>query len=183
LISFTAKTGTLHWDQEPRIFHAMQPCVHLMLGLPGAGKTTLSVKLSEELSLPRFSLDEEYFSVVPNHQQCERDFVIEAQVEERIKERVTALLASGTSVILDFCPWRVAQRWGYYSFIESHGALPQVHYLPVGRDELLRRLEIRNSIRDERYQYMSPEMLDEFCGRFDPPTDEELKYIVTLSYP
>ena len=64
----------------------MKPHVHLMLGLPGSGKTTLSLKLSEELSIPRFSLDEEYFLVVPNRQQSERDFAIEAQVEERIKE-------------------------------------------------------------------------------------------------
>jgi predicted kinase len=150
-----------------------------MLGLPGSGKTTLSVQLSEELALPRFSLDEEYFAVVPNHQQSERDFAIEAKVEEAIKERVIQHLASGTSVVLDFCPWRALQRQAYYSFIATNGAAPKVHYLPVERDELLRRLEIRNSLRDTRYQYMSAEMLDDFYGRFDPPTEDEAQYVVT----
>jgi len=161
------------------MLRGMTPNVHLILGLPGSGKTTLSLKLSEELVLPRFSLDEEYFLVVPNVQQSERDFAIEAEVEARIKDRVAALLAGGSSVVLDFCPWRIPQRQSYYSFIESHGGLPQVHYLPVERDELLRRLEIRNSLRDGRYQYMSPEMLDDFYGRFDPPVEHEARYVVT----
>jgi predicted kinase len=156
----------------------MIPHVHLMLGLPGSGKTTLSLKLSGELSLPRFSLDEEYFILVPNQQQSERDFAIEAQVEAKIKEQVVALLAKGTSVVLDFCPWRSSQRSAYYTFITSHGGLPQVHYLPVERTELIRRLEERNSLRDERYQYMSPEMLDDFYGRFDPPVEVDAKYVV-----
>jgi adenylate kinase family enzyme len=150
-----------------------------MLGLPGSGKTTLSVQLSEELALPRFSLDEEYFAVVSNHQQSERDFAIEAKVEEAIKERVVKHLASGTSVVLDFCPWRAVQRQAYYSFIATNRAVPKVHYLPVEKDELLRRLEIRNSLRDTRYQYMSAEMLDDFYGRFDPPTEDEAQYVVT----
>lgn len=157
----------------------MKPHVHLMLGLPGSGKTTLSLKLSEELSIPRFSLDEEYFLVVPNRQQSERDFAIEAQVEERIKEQVVALLVSGTSVVLDFCPWRSSQRRAYYTFITAHGGMPQVRYLPVERDELIRRLEVRNSLRDERYQFMSPEMLNDFYGRFDPPVEDEARYVVT----
>jgi len=156
----------------------MTPHVHLILGLPGSGKTTLSHELSERLVLPRFSLDEEYFKVVPNKQQSERDFVIEAQVEASIKDRVTALLATGRSVVLDFCPWRKAQRQTFYNFITTHGGLPQLHFLPVERDELIRRLERRNSQRDTRYQYMSPEMLNDFYERFDPPGPEDLSYLV-----
>jgi len=156
----------------------MTPHVHLMLGLPGSGKTTLSLKLSEELSLPRFSLDEEYFRVVPNTQQSERDFTMEAHIEEKIKEKVATLLASGSSVVLDFCPWRSSRRREYYTFITSHGGIPQVYYLPVERAELMRRLEQRNLRRDERYQWMSPEMLGDFYERFDPPVAEEEMYVV-----
>lgn len=154
------------------------PHVHLMLGLPGSGKTTLSHKLSEELKVPRFSLDEEYFLVVPNRQQSERDFAIEAQVEAKIKEQVAALVGNGTSLVLDFCPWKSARRREYYSFITSHGGFPKVHYLPVQREELIRRLEVRNSFRDERYQYMSPEMLDDFFGRFEAPLSDEAEFVV-----
>lgn len=157
----------------------MKPHVHLMLGLPGSGKTTRSLELSQRLSLPRFSLDEAYFSVVPNNQQSERDFAIEAEVEEDIKGQVATLLKGGTSVVLDFCPWRKERRLLYYTFIESQGGMPRVHYLPVEREELLRRLDERNTLRDERYQYMSPEMLDDFYLRFDPPTTDEAEYIVT----
>jgi predicted kinase len=157
----------------------MTPHVHLMLGLPGSGKTTLSHKLAEDLVVPRFSLDEEYFLIVPNRQQSERDFAIEAQVEAKIKEQVAALIENGLSVVLDFCPWRSSQRREYYTFIISHGGLPQVHYLPVERDELIRRLEERNTFRDKRYQYMSQEMLDDFLGRFEPPFADEAKFVVT----
>jgi adenylate kinase family enzyme len=156
----------------------MTPHVHLMLGLPGSGKTTLSLKLSEDLSLPRFSLDEEYFLVVRNTQQSERDFAIEAQVETKIKDRVAALVRQGTSVVLDFCPWGIMKRGEFYSFITSHGGIPQVHYLPVEREELMRRLEQRNTLRDERYQYMSAEMLGDFCRNFEPPVADEGPYMV-----
>jgi adenylate kinase family enzyme len=149
-----------------------------MLGLPGSGKTTLSLKLSEDLSLPRFSLDEEYFLVVSNIQQSERDFAIEAQVETKIKDRVAALVRQGTSVVLDFCPWGIVRRHEFYTFIFSHGGIPQVHYLPVEREELMRRLEQRNSLRDERYQYMSAEMLGDFSRNFEPPVADEAPYMV-----
>lgn len=156
----------------------MTPHVHLMLGLPGSGKTTLSLKLSEDLSLPRFSLDEEYYLVVPNTQQSERDFAIEAQVETKIKDQVAALVRQGASVVLDFCPWGILRRREFYSFITSHGGIPQVHYLPVEREELMRRLQQRNTLRDERYQYMTAEMLGDFYRNFEPPVADEAPYMV-----
>ncbi len=104
-----------------------------MIGLPGSGKTTLNLKLSGDLSLPRFSLDEKYYLLIPNIQQSERDFAIEAQVETKIKDRVAALV---------------------------------------------RRLEQRNTLRDERYQYMSAEMLGDFYRIFEPPVADEARYMV-----
>ena len=151
----------------------MTVTVYMMLGLPGSGKTTLSAQLSSQLGVSKFSLDDEYFSRVPNVQQEQRDFAIEREIAESIKERVAALIREGESAVLDFCPWRRHQREEYYRFIKEHGAVPLVYYLPVERDELLRRLEVRNALKSAAYQFMTAAMLSEFYDRFDPPTEDE----------
>ena len=151
----------------------MGATVYMMLGLPGSGKTTLCNQLSNELGIARFSLDEEYFARVPNVQQEERDFEIERQIAESIKERLAVLVRNGQSAVLDFCPWRRSQRTEYYQFIEALGATPLVYYLPVERDELLRRLELRNAEKNSTFQFMTAGMLTEFFDRFDPPTEDE----------
>ncbi|MGW7825000.1 hypothetical protein ACWGLF_44920 [Streptomyces puniciscabiei] len=43
-------------------------------------------------------------------------------------------------------------------------------YLPVEKAELLRRLEQRNQREDANALTVSPEALDDFFARFEPPT-------------
>ncbi|MGW7283025.1 hypothetical protein ACWGIV_33115 [Streptomyces sp. NPDC054844] len=46
-------------------------------------------------------------------------------------------------------------------------------YLPASREELLRRLAERNQREDANALTVTPEALDDFFGRFDPPADDE----------
>lgn len=150
-----------------------------MLGLPGSGKTTFSKQLEAETELPRFSLDEEYFARVGNTGQEERDFTVEKQVGEEIKARVAGVLASGQSVILDFCPWSKNERDEYREFIDSHGAECHIYFFDVPKNELLRRLKERNNQADQGIQYMTPAMLEDFYARFEPPKGEEVEVVKT----
>ncbi|MFE0381946.1 hypothetical protein ACFW1M_41765 [Streptomyces inhibens] len=52
---------------------------------------------------------------------------------------------------------------------------PLVVYLPADREELLRRLDERNRREDANALTVTPEALDDFFARFDPPAvDEEV---------
>ncbi|MBC9005437.1 hypothetical protein ACWIGG_28410 [Micromonospora aurantiaca (nom. illeg.)] len=48
----------------------------------------------------------------------------------------------------------------------------QALYLPIGRDELLRRLPTATN-EDVNALTVSPEALDDFFARFDAPADDE----------
>ncbi len=150
-----------------------------MLGLPGAGKTTFSKKVAHNKKLPRFSLDEEYYQIVPNVQQEARDFTIEREVELGIRKKIAAIVGQQGSVVLDYCPWRFVERQEYYQFVNRFGGVVLVYYLDVPREELIVRLEQRNRDKNPTLQFMTPELLDQFYGRFDPPQESE--FVVPIS--
>jgi hypothetical protein len=155
----------------------MKPIVYMMLGLPGSGKTTYSKKLQEDLGIQRFSIDVEYFDMVGNNQNEHRDFVIEKQISLGIKKKVSEILKSGQSVILDYCPWTKSERDKYRKFIEECGAECRIIYFDVPEEELLKRHRNRNKLNSNDYQYMTPEMLKDFYIRFEPPHDEKIEII------
>jgi predicted kinase len=154
-----------------------KPVVYMMLGLPGSGKTTKSKKIAEAEGLERFSLDEEYFARVGNEQQEHRDFEIEREVGEEIKNKVASKLLLGESMVLDFCPWRKKERDGYLLWLRQHGGEPRIYYFNVPIQQLIRRLQARNKENSADYQYMTPEMLEDFNKRFDPPLPGEATVI------
>jgi predicted kinase len=157
----------------------MKPIVYLMLGLPGSGKTTFSRKLQQDLDISRLSLDEEYSKIGGDLASPKWDMSIEAEANERIKHQVKEIIECGESVILDFCPWRREDRHEYRKYIESIGAVGHVYYFNVPSDELRRRLEVRNSNSSNDTHIVTPDMLDAFTARFDPPEEEDYELVET----
>jgi predicted kinase len=157
----------------------MKPTVYLMLGLPGSGKTTLSKKLHQKLNIPRLSLDEEYSKLGGDLASPKWNKEIEAKANEIIKSRMKEVVGRGESVILDFCPWRKEERERYREYIKSIGAVDYVYYLNVPIKELKQRLEVRNSNPSNDTHVVTPDMLDAFTARFDPPHEENFE-LVTL---
>jgi predicted kinase len=157
----------------------MKPTVYLMLGLPGSGKTTSSKKLHQKLNIPRLSLDEEYSKLGGDLASPKWNKEIEAKANEIIKSRMKEVVGRGESVILDFCPWRKEERERYREYIKSIGAVDYVYYLNVPIKELKQRLEVRNSNPSNDTHVVTPDMLDAFTARFDPPHEENFE-LVTL---
>ncbi|MFD6341734.1 ATP-binding protein, partial [Streptomyces sp. NPDC060210] len=50
---------------------------------------------------------------------------------------------------------------------------PVLVHLPAGRDELLRRLTERNRRADANALAVTPEALDDFLARYEPPGADE----------
>ena len=112
--------------------------LHLMVGLPCSGKTTLAQKLEHELPALRLNLDEWHI----------RLFGQDAEEEERED---------------------------YRSRAKQLGASSELHYLDVPEDELLRRLEERNSRPSQESFIISKEAMKPWIAFFQRPTPDELE--------
>ena len=148
--------------------------LHLMVGLPCSGKTTLAQKLEQELAALRLTLDEWHIHLFgqdadePEHDARHR--LIEA-ILWKIASRALVL---GTNVILDYGFWAREEREDYRLRAKQLGASSEVHYLDVPEDELLRRLEKRNSRPSQESFLISEEAMKPWIAFFQKPTLDEL---------
>ena len=151
------------------------PLAVLLAGLTGSGKTTVAQALADRGYI-RLSVDEEvhrlhgrYGVDYPEHTYFER----ERPAIETIRERFNTELEAGNDVVLDHGLWRRSERDAWRQAAREAGGHPLVVYLPVDREELLRRLAERNQREDANALTVTPEALDDFFARFDPPADDE----------
>ena len=105
----------------------------------------------------------------PEHTYFER----ERPVVEAIRGRFIKELEAGNDVVLDHGLWRRAERDAWRQTAREAGGHPLVVYLPADRQELLRRLDERNQREDANALTVTPEALDDFFARFEPPADDE----------
>ncbi|WP_445529755.1 AAA family ATPase [Streptomyces cyslabdanicus] len=152
-----------------------EPTAVLLIGITGSGKTHLAQALSAK-GLVRLSVDEEvhrlhgrYGVDYPEHEYFER----EAPALETVRAQLTELLRAGRSVVLDHGLWRRSDRDEWREAVRAAGGRSLLVYLPASKEELLRRLAARNQRRDANALTVTPEALDDFFARFEPPTDDE----------
>ncbi|WSQ12957.1 ATP-binding protein [Streptomyces sp. NBC_01231] len=147
----------------------------LLIGITGSGKTHLAQALSAR-GVVRLSVDEEvhrlhgrYGVDYPEHEYFER----EAPAVETVRARLTELLRAGRSVVLDHGLWRRSDRDEWKKTVRAAGGRPLLVYLPASKEALLQRLATRNQRRDANALTVTPEALDDFFSRFEPPADVE----------
>ena len=149
--------------------------LHLMVGLPCSGKTTLAQKLEREQSALRLTTDEwhvrRFGQDVEEPEHDARHSLIEAMLWN-IARRALEL---GTNVILDFGFWAQEEREDYRSRAKQLGASSEVHFLDVSADELMHRLAVRNS-QPSQTSFSIPEaMMEPWIALFQRPTPDELE--------
>ena len=149
--------------------------LHLMVGLPCSGKTTLARELEHQHSALRLTPDEWHLRLFgqdaedPEHDRRHR--LIEA-LQWDVASRALAL---GTSVVLDFGFWAREEREDYRSRARQLGASSEVHFLDVPELELLRRLAHRNAEPSTVAFHIPEEMMRPWIASFQRPTSEELR--------
>src|ERR1051325_3346953 len=119
--------------------------LHLMVGLPCSGKTTLARKLEREKSALRLTPDEWQIRLFGQDAEEPEHDARHSLIEAMLWNIASRALELGTNVILDFGFWAREEREDYRSRAKQLGASSEVHYLDVPEDELLSRLEKRNS--------------------------------------
>jgi predicted kinase len=143
--------------------------LHLLVGLPGSGKTTRAKEI-EAAGAVRLSPDEWMARIVGDGYDAERREAVHA-VQWEIAQR---LLTLGVDVVLEFGFFRRRERDAFKAGALSLGAEVRIEFLDAPRRELLRRLLMRNANLPPDTFPVSEEHLDLCISWFEPPTAEEL---------
>lgn len=149
--------------------------LHLMVGLPCSGKTTLARKLEHELPALRLTADEWQVRLFGQDAEEPEHDARHSLIEAMLWNIASRALELGTNVILDFGFWAREEREDFRTRAKQLGASSEVHYLDVQEDELLRRLEARNSRPSEESFIVSREAMKPWIALFQKPTPDELQ--------
>jgi len=149
--------------------------LHLMVGLPFSGKTTLAKKLEHERSALRLTPDEWQIGLFGQEAEEPEHDARHTFIEAMLWKIASRALELGTNVILDFGFWAREEREDYRLRAKQLGASSEVHLLDVPKEELLRRLAVRNSQPSRESFHISEESMEAWIKFFQKPTPEELQ--------
>ncbi len=160
-------------EMRPGSIAARDPCAAtmlLMVGLPGAGKTTRAKQLAAVHRALRLTPDHWMIPLFGDPMADGKRFALEG----RLISVALQALSLGTSVVLDYGLWgrdeRSALRW----LARSAGASCQVVYLPVDKDVQLARIAHRQAMAPHQTFPMSEADVDQWREQFQIPDAAEL---------
>jgi predicted kinase len=143
--------------------------LHLICGLPGAGKTTLAKELEKKHGALRFSADEWLWRIVGRNDEAKRQ-----EIETIQRELADKLLLGGVDVVLESGFWKREEREYLRKHANELGARSKLYYLDVRKEELWKRLEKRNQNLPLHTFPITREELERWVEQFEPPTEDEL---------
>ena len=155
--------------------------LHLIVGLPCSGKTTLARQLETKYSALRLTTDEWHIRLFGHDFGDNITEYDEAKhgsrhdlVESIMWDVAARVLVLGVDVILDFGCWVRSQRDEFCSRAENLGADFEIHFVDVPEEVLFERLKARNDMGTEGTFFIPEVKLKEWIQLFEPPSPEEL---------
>jgi hypothetical protein len=144
----------------------------LIVGLPGAGKTSLARRLEEERKGLRLTPDEWMDALFNTNESDGRRWVLESQLLWGVAARALEL---EVDVILDYGCWSEEERDLFRTRAQALGASAEIAVLDLPFEVLWERIERRNADLPAATFAISREELVEWSERFEVPTAEELR--------
>lgn len=142
----------------------------LMVGLPGAGKTTRAKELAAAHRALRLTPDHWMIPLFGDSMAEGKRWTLEG----RLISVALQALRLGTSVVLDFGLWSRDERSALRWLARSVGASCQVVYLPVDKDDQLARVAHRQETTPHQTFPMSEADLEAWREQFQVPDAAEL---------
>jgi predicted kinase len=157
----------------------MTATLHVIFGPCGAGKTTYAHAFARRERAVAFILDDWMARLfgpdIP--EPIEYEWMLErvGRCEAQIWSAAAAVLATGTSVILDIGLMRRADRERVRQIAEGAELPLQWHFVDAPQAVRRARVAGRNTIKGERFAIeVTPEIFDFIEGVYEPPEPAEL---------
>jgi predicted kinase len=155
--------------------------LHLIVGLPCSGKTTLARQIEMTYSALRLTADEwhirlfghDYWDDMTESEEAEHDSR-HMSVESIMWDVAARVLVLGFDVILDFGCWARSERDEFRSRAKNLGADFKIHFADAPAEVLLERLQARNEMQTEGTFFIPEVKLKEWMQTFEPPSADEL---------
>ncbi len=142
----------------------------VITGLPGSGKTTLARDLAASMPAARMCPDD--WMMASGIDLWDAD--ARARIEQLQLELALTLLAGGENVIIEWGVWAREERDALRDAARSVDALVHLRYVTAPVDELWRRIVDRDLEGKWASRSITRAELDEWCLRYEVPTEEEL---------
>jgi len=147
-----------------------RPVLYLLIGYPGAGKTTVARIISETLDAVHLWSDIERHKMFdnPTHSEAESHKLYEA-----LNERTEQLLSEGRSVVFDTNFNFADDRRKLRAIAERHDAETVVVWIIVP-EPIARRRSLDSDVKRNGYHTrMSERHFNEIIAKLEPPTEDE----------
>jgi predicted kinase len=144
----------------------------LIVGLPGAGKTSLARRLEEERQAIRLTPDEWMDALFHTNEVDGRRWVLESEMLWGVAARALQL---GVDVILDYGCWSEEERDLFRTRAQQLGASAEIVVLDLPVKVLWERIEKRNANLPAGTFRISREELYEWSTKFEVPTVDEVQ--------
>lgn len=143
----------------------------LVVGLPGAGKTTWSRKLEAERPGVRLTPDVWMDSLFGTNEVDGRRWVLESELLWSVAARVLEL---GVDVILDYGCWSEEERDLFRTRAHDLGACTEIVVLDLPMAVLWPRIDARNGALPAGTFRITRDELEQYSTQFDVPGPAEL---------
>jgi predicted kinase len=144
----------------------------LIVGLPGAGKTSWARRLEEERKAIRLTPDEWMDALFNASEVDGRRWVLESEMLWGVAARALEL---GVDVILDYGCWSEEERDLFRTRAQQLGASAEIVVLDLPLQGLWERLEQRNENLPDATFPVTREELEEWNSMFEVPTADEVR--------
>ena len=161
--------------------------VHMVCGLPCAGKTTYALGLQADLNSVLFSLDRwlitahgRYSLATVGHEEHTRRVLA---CRDLMWDVAAEFLRRSVDVILDDGFFLRQNRIRHVELARAVGALAKIHFVDTPTRVIRSRLWERNASLPPHNFEIDPETLTGFLGLFETPTEDEGAEIVVTCDP